>query len=139
MEAEDLDQHGGSAVTARRVAALVMIVQGLTLLGFFAFFLYEMTSGATDDMVRAGTLGGLILVFAIAGTLLGRAWLRGAGWPRTPTILWNALLVPVAWSLHDAGRNAIGALVAALALAGLVGAVKAGQPGSVGRDADEVS
>ncbi len=117
-----------------------MILQSCALLGFSAFFGYEIGHGATDDLTRAGTLGGLILVFAIAAGLLGRAWLRGAGWPRTPTMLWNALLVPVAWSLHDAGRNAIGLAVAVLALAGLVGAVRAdGRHRPAHRGADEIS
>lgn len=116
-----------------------MLAQGLVLLGFFALFLYEMTSGATDDLVRAGTLAGLILVFAVLSSLLGRSWARGAAWPRTPTILWNALLVPVAWSLHDAGQALLAAAVGALALAGLLAAWGAGPRSGTGPDADGIS
>lgn len=123
-------QHEESFATARRVAALVMLAQALVLFAYFAFFVYEILQGAADGVVLAGTLSGLILVFAILSSALARGWLHGARWPRTPTILWNALLLPVAWSLHDAGHSPLGISVAAVALAGIVAAVLAGSAGS---------
>jgi hypothetical protein len=132
------ERHDGSVATARSVAALVMVLQALVLLGYFGFFVYEIMQGASDGTVLAGTLSGLILVFAILSSVLGRGWMRGARWPRTPTILWNALLLPVAWSLHDAGRSALGLGLGVLALVGILSAVLAG-PGGTHHGADEVS
>ena len=34
---------------------------------------------------------------------MARAWRSGGTWPRTPTILWNLLMLPVAWSMHGGG------------------------------------
>lgn len=134
-----MDRDEGSSTVARRVASLVMSAQALVLLSFFAFFVYEITVGAADGVMQAATLSGLILVFAILSGVLGRAWLRGAGWPRTPTIVWNVLLLPVAWSLHDADRGVLAVAVGLLAVAGVVASVGAG-PGSPARnDASGVS
>lgn len=122
-----------------------MVLQALVLLGYFAFFVYEIVQGAADGMALAGTLSGLILIFSILSGVLGQGWLRGARWPRTPTILWNVLLLPVAWSLHDAGHSPLGIGVGVLALAGILAAAMAGA-GDTRRDddtrqdgADEVS
>ena len=92
------------------------LVEALVLVGFCVFYAIEMASGATDDLSRAGTSGVLILVFAALLLVLARGWRRGSDWPRTPTLLWNALLLPVAWSLHDSGRTTLALGVAALAL-----------------------
>ncbi len=116
-----------------------MGLQAVILAGFFVYFLVEMTVGATDSLVRAGTLGGLILVFAIFGTVLTRAWLRRARWPRTPTILWNALLLPVAWSMHDAGQSLLALAVGVLAVAGLGAAIGVGPRDRARDDSSAVS
>ncbi|MDN5789931.1 MAG: hypothetical protein L0H25_03575 [Micrococcales bacterium] len=75
-----------------------------------------MIEGATDDLTRAATSTVLILVFAVLLAVVARGWHRGADWPRTPTLLWNVLLLPVAWSLYQADRPLVGLGVAALAL-----------------------
>jgi hypothetical protein len=115
------------------------MAESVVLIGFFAFYVYEMVSGASDDLARAGTSGGLILVFAIFRGVVGRAWLHGAGWPRTPTIVWNVLLLPVAWSLHEADRTLIALALAALALATIVAAVAVGPADEPADFRDEVS
>ena len=76
-------------------------------LGFAVFYVFEMVTGATDDLTRAATSGVLILVFGVGLLALARGWFRAADWPRTPTVLWNALLLPVAWSLRESGRTAV--------------------------------
>jgi hypothetical protein len=67
----------------------------------------------------------LILLGGIALLLLARGWSTSASWPRTPTIVWNALLLPVAWSLHQSGRSAVGVLLAVVAVGSIVAAVAA--------------
>ena len=108
---------------SQRTAALLTLIEALVLLAFTAFYGYEMASGATNDLARAATSGVLILVFAVALGVLAWGWSRGANWPRTPTILWNALLLPVAWSLRESGRTSLALAVAALAVASIVAAL----------------
>lgn len=116
-----------------------MIVEALIVVGFFAFYVYEMATGAANDLVRAGTSAALILVFGIFLAMAGRAWLQGAGWPRTPTILWNLLLLPVAWSLHESDRTLVAVGVAALAVLTIAAAVLAAPADDRADGRDEVS
>ncbi|NUQ32167.1 MAG: hypothetical protein HOP99_04995, partial [Dermatophilaceae bacterium] len=51
------------------------------------------------------------------------AWSRASPWARTPTLLWNVLLRPVAWSLHESERDAVALGVAAVAVASILAAL----------------
>jgi hypothetical protein len=95
------------------------------LLGFAVLYGYEIAIGASDSVVRAVMSMLLILVGSVALLLLARGWRTGGSWPRTPTIVWNLLLLPVAWSLHQGGRTAIGASLAVVAVASVVAAIAA--------------
>jgi hypothetical protein len=112
----------------RRLAAGVCAVEALVLLGFCGLYLWELAQGGSDDAGRAVVSTLLIAAFAVALGLLARAWVRGAGWPNTPTVVWNLLLLPVSWSLLTGGQAAIGAAVALAAVVGVVAAALAGQP-----------
>ena len=118
---------------SQRAAAALTLVEALVLLGFTVFFVVEIVSGASERLATASTLGVLIACFAAGFMALAAGWWRGATWPRTPTILLNALLLPVAWSLRDAGRTDLALPVAAVAVATIVAAVaapgrRAGEP-----------
>ena len=102
---------------------MLTFLEALVVLGFAGFYVYEMVTGATDDLTRAATSGALILVFGLALLALSRAWARASQWARTPTVLWNVLLLPVAWSLHESDRDAVALGVAAVAVASIVAAV----------------
>ncbi len=117
---------------SHRAAGLLTLVEALTVLGFAAFYVYEMVTGATEDLTRAATSGALILVFGLALLALARGWAHAADWPRTPTVLWNALLLPVAWSLHESGRTPVALGVGLVAVASIAAALSA--PGR--RDGD---
>jgi hypothetical protein len=103
----------------------VTLVEAIILLGFLVFYVYEMVVGATDDLARAGMSAALILVFGLLLVVLAVGWRRTADWARTPTLLWNALLLPVAWSLHESGWTPLAAGVGVLALVGVVAALAA--------------
>lgn len=109
----------------RVVAGTVCLLQGLALLGFCVFYLWELTQGGSDDPVRVLMSVVLIAVFALALGLLGRAWLRGANWTNTPTVVWNLLLLPVAWGLVQGGRATLGVLLGSVAVVGIVAAMAA--------------
>jgi len=110
---------------ARLVASGVSVVQAVFLLGFCVFSLYELTQHGSDDAARVVTESLLVAVFAAGLLALGHFWVRGANWPNTPTIVWNALLLPVAWGLVQGGRTAVGLVVGAVALVGIGAAVLA--------------
>ena len=110
---------------SHRAAGLLTLVEAVAVLGFALFYVYEMVTGATEDLTRAATSGALILVFGVALLALARGWSHAADWPRTPTVLWNALLLPVAWSLHESGRTPVALAVALVAIASIGAAVSA--------------
>ena len=110
---------------SHRAAGLLTLLEALAVLGFAGFYVYEMVTGATDDVTRAATSGALILVFGLGLLALARGWGRAADWPRTPTVLWNALLLPVAWSLHESDRTLLALAVGLVAVASIVAAVSA--------------
>lgn len=110
---------------ARLVASGVSVVQAVFLLGFCVFSLYELTQHGSDDAARVVTEALLVAVFAAGLLALGHFWVRGANWPNTPTIVWNALLLPVAWGLVQGGRTAVGLVVGTVALVGIGAAVLA--------------
>ena len=109
----------------RAVAAGICALQALVLLGFVVFYLWELTQGSSDDAVRVVMSALLILVFAVGIAALARGWVRGDNWPNTPTVVWNALLLPVGWSLVQSDHGLIGALVIVGALAGILAAIRA--------------
>jgi O-antigen/teichoic acid export membrane protein len=128
-DAGGTDPRSGRAPTTpdrmRAIAAVVCAVQALVLLGFCVFYLWELAQGGSADAGRAVMSVVLIAVFAIGLGLLGRAWQRGANWPNTPTVVWNLLLMPVSLSLVQSGHAAVGGVLAAVALGGIVAAVRA--------------
>jgi hypothetical protein len=105
------------------VASGVCVVQGLFLLGFCVFSLYELSSAGSDNPTRVVMEVLLVAVFAAGLLALARFWVAGADWPRTPTVVWNLLLLPVAWGLVQSDRGLIALAVGAVAVAGIVSAV----------------
>jgi hypothetical protein len=52
--------------------------------------------------------------------LVARGLWRGLGWPRTATLVWLALLGPVAWALVEAGWEMVGSLILGSAVVGIM-------------------
>jgi hypothetical protein len=119
----DPSAHGRDR--GRIAAAAVCLAQALFLLGFCVFSLVELAGGGSDDAVRVVMEVLLIALFAGGLLALARGWLVGRNWPNTPTIVWNGLLLPVAWGLVQGGRGWVGLLVAGVAVGGIVAAVAA--------------
>jgi hypothetical protein len=129
-----------TTVGPARLAGVLTLLEALVVVGFAAFYGYEIAAGATATVTTAVTSGLLILVFGAGLGALARGWFRAADWPRTPTLLWNALLLPVAWSLHDSGRTPVALGVAAMALASIGAALASPMrrgPGAEPDDPDE--
>jgi hypothetical protein len=118
----------GPASGPRRLAAALCGVQALALLGFAGFYLYELAVGKGSDTGRVVMSAVVIALGGIGLALVARGWLGERRWPRTPTIVWDLLLVPVGISLLQAGRTGLGWLVLVLALLTLGAALIARVP-----------
>ena len=113
---------------ARVIAAGVCAVETLVLLGFTVFYLLQLLGGRGEDVARVVTELVLIVLSGLGTGALTRLWWGSSGWPATPTLVWHALLVPVAWAMFQSGQLGIGlGLVVAIILAG--GAAFAAGPG----------
>jgi hypothetical protein len=109
----------------RRVAGVLCALHAAALLGVVVFYVWELGQGASDDATRVVMSAVLIAVFAVLLALVARGWLRGQDWPKTATVVWNVLLLPVAWSLVQADRVLVGVVLGVVAVAGVVAAVGA--------------
>lgn len=124
---EPLPAHRGAPSWPYAVAALVCLAQALALVAFCGFFLYELVVGAGDDPARVVMSVVLMGIFAVALLAFARSWWRGSTARRTPTVLWNVLLLPVTWSLVQAG-SWVAWPVGLSALVGIAAAVLAREP-----------
>lgn len=109
----------------RLLAGVSCALQSLALLGFAAFYLYELSQGEGSDAGRVVMSAVVIAVGSVALALLSRGWFGESGWPRTPTIVWHLLLVPVGVSLVQAGQTPLAWVVLVLAVLTLVAALAA--------------
>ncbi|HSO65953.1 MAG TPA: hypothetical protein VLQ78_12710 [Ornithinibacter sp.] len=116
----------------RRLAAALTGIQALALVGFAAFYVYELVIGEGSDAARVLMSALLILLGGLGLAALTRGWLSDAAWPKTPTLVWSALLVPVGFGLVQGNQAAAGWSVLGLATVTAVSALKVPTPeGSV--------
>jgi O-antigen/teichoic acid export membrane protein len=111
--------HPGSIL--RTCAALVGL-QALGLVAVAVFYLVELVVADTDDAVRALVTVGLALAAGVGLGLVARGLLQRRRWARSPALVTNLLVLPVAIGLLQGGRWYVGAplLVWALAVLGLL-------------------
>jgi hypothetical protein len=132
QEAEAQPAQGPARRFTRVLAFATCALQALAVLGWAVFEVVRAGSGRTSTTGTAVALGGLLVVFAGTLTVMALGWQRGAGWQKTPTVVWNLLLLPVAWSLVQGGGTLLGLVVGVVALVGLAAAVAT--PTSFGPD-----
>ena len=124
----------------RRLAALLTGLQALALAGFAVYYVVELVLGEGSDATRVLMSALLILVAAVGLGVLARGWLGDASWPRTPTLVWNAILLPVGISLIQGNRAVIGWVVIVVAIVAIGAAWVTRDPDTEvlpGRDAPE--
>ncbi len=108
---------------ARVLLAALLGAQVVVLVGFAGFYLYELILGESADPARVVMSVVLILVTAAGLAAVARGWVRLEHWPRTPTLVWSVLLLPVAWGLFQGGLLLVGAAVGLIGLGGVGGAL----------------
>ena len=107
---------------SRLLASAICALEALAVLGWAGLEVVRAGTGRASTPGVAAALGGLLVAFALALAVMALGWRRGASWPKTPTIVWNLLLLPVAWSLGQAGNLPLGVAVGVVALAGIAAA-----------------
>lgn len=115
----------------RRVAALIMAAEAALMALFAVFGLVQWVTrlgsvGSASDSARIVTEAILVLVFAAGAGLLAKLWLGQSDWPRTPTIVWHVLLIPVAYGMGASGQYLICVVLAVVIVAAIAAAVVGG-------------
>lgn len=119
------DSGGAAPGAAARVAAALLWAQVAVVAGFVAFFVIEFALGQASDPAAVLTSLLVFVLGALGLALLARGWARGARWPRTPTLVWHALLLPIGWSLAETHHLLVAAGVLGVGGAGLVASWRA--------------
>lgn len=99
---------------------VLVALQVLGLAGIAAFYLVELVVATADDRVRALITLLLTLAAAAGLGLVVRGLARRRRWSRSPVLVTNLLVLPVAWGLVQGGRWYVGVPLAAWAAVVLV-------------------
>ena len=120
MPATDPGRPDGTALgSARPTAAGVTAAQGLTFLIFGVVTAVLAATGDADDPGSAGMAAGLWVLIGAGLSFVAWALWRGRHWARSPSLVWQLLMLPVGWSLLDT-QSVVGLLVLVSAVAALV-------------------
>jgi len=101
----------------------LLAVEVLSLVSFAGFYVDQLAQGHTETPSRVVMSVVFLLASAAALAAMARGWVGGRGWVRTPTIVWSALLLPVAWGLSQGGLAGIALAVGVAGVAGIVSAL----------------
>ncbi len=122
--------HARGAAPVTRSRQLAMVATGLQAGGMLvlaAVDAAETFAGSGADRARGLTGAALFLVLAGALVVLVMALRRSSTGARTPLVVWNALLVPVAVSLAQSGQVALATGVAATIVVAVIAGLVAGR------------
>jgi hypothetical protein len=106
------------------VAAAVIGLQALGCVVFAVLFLSAATVGASLSNTSHVMFSVFTLLFAVGLGVVARGLWHGLRWPRTAAVVWLAVLLPLGWTMVQAGRGLVGVLILGSAFVG-IGAVAA--------------
>lgn len=98
---------------------MVCLLEALLLFVTAGMYGVELVAGEAFDANTASMSLVVSVIFALLLLAVGMSWLRGRAWPRTPTIVWNLLLLPAAWTLATTTGAWFGLGLAVVALTGV--------------------
>jgi hypothetical protein len=107
--------------SALQVVAGLVLAQGGLLVGIAVFYAVELVVATATDVTRALVSAGLTLLAGVGLLLVGRGLLRARRWARSPALVTNLILVPVAIGLLQSGRWYLGIPLVAAAATVVVG------------------
>jgi hypothetical protein len=106
--------------TALQAVAGLVVAEGLLLVGIAVFYVVELAVATATDATRALVSAGLALLAAAGLLLVGRGLVRGGRWARSPALVTNLILVPVAIGLVQGDRWYLGVPLLVVAAAVVV-------------------
>jgi hypothetical protein len=99
-----------------KLAGALVALEGLIGIGFGVYFVVRASFASLSLRAVLGESGTFVVLGALV-VAIGVGLVRGQGWSRTPGILVQALLLPMAFSLlGPSGQVVIGALVVGYAV-----------------------
>ena len=101
------------------VAAAIIGLQALGCVVLAVLFLPAATEGASLSDTSHVMFAVFTLAFAAGLRVVARGLWRGLGWPRTATVVWLAVLLPLGWAMVQAGRGLVGVLILASSVLGI--------------------
>jgi hypothetical protein len=107
-----------------QVAAAIIGMQSLTCAVFAVIFLVKAPVRASLGDASHLMFSVVTALFAIGLAFVTRGLWRGLSWPLTATVVWLVLLLPLGWTMVQAGRGLVGGLILGSAVVG-IGAVAA--------------
>ena len=113
----------GSVPVGAKVAAVLIALQALVIVGAIVFYGYEILQGATDDVTRAVMSMVMMALFVIGLAVCARGLAANRAWARTPTVVWSVLLIPVGYGMVQGHVEWIGIAVLTAAIATIAGVV----------------
>lgn len=108
------ETHRESAATIRRpaatwwAAAVGTAASGAALVVMAILALTSIASGSASSSTRAATEAVMLLVLAACVAVVVVGLLRQRSLAKTPTLLWNGMLVPIGLALYDGGATSLG-------------------------------
>jgi hypothetical protein len=109
------------------VAAAIVGLQALGCAVFAAFFPFMAAQRAALSSTSHVMFSVVIALCAAGLSLVARGLWRGLSWPRTATVVWLVLLLPVGWALVQAGWWLVGVLILGSAGAGIAAVAAEGR------------
>lgn len=101
----------GAGRSSQVWSAVVLLAEAVVAVFAAAYWFWLVAKGQTTEVARS-VVEALVFLMAAAGFVaLARGLARGSRWPRTPTVVWHALLVPVVISLWQSGETVVAAVL----------------------------
>jgi hypothetical protein len=101
------------------VAAAIIGLQALGCAVFAVVFPLVAARSASLSSTSHVMFSVVTALFAVGLGLVARGLWRGLSWPRTATVVWLVLLLPVGWAMVQAGWGLVGLLILGSSVAGI--------------------
>ena len=117
-------RHAG---TPGLIAAAIIALQALGCAALAVFFPLLAAQRASLSSTSHVMFSVVTALFAAGLGLVARGLWRGLSWPRTATVVWLVLLLPVGWAMVQASSGLAGGLILGSAIAGLAAVTAEGR------------